>query len=67
LDNPQVKARGLVRMEDGKPVSDLPIRFSDAVGTAGDCPALGADTADVLAGLGFDAAALAALHASGAI
>jgi alpha-methylacyl-CoA racemase len=67
LDNPQVKARGLVRMEDGKPVSDLPIRFSDAAGTAGDCPALGADTAGVLAGLGFDATALAALRASGAI
>jgi len=67
LDNPQVKARGLVRMEDGKPVSDLPIRFSDAAGAAGDCPALGADTADVLAGLGFDATALAALRTSGAI
>ncbi|SFB17093.1 Crotonobetainyl-CoA:carnitine CoA-transferase CaiB [Collimonas sp. OK607] len=69
LDNPQVKARGLIRMEDGKPLSDLPIKFSDAPGasSSGDCPALGADTFNVLAELGLDEAALAALSASGAI
>jgi crotonobetainyl-CoA:carnitine CoA-transferase CaiB-like acyl-CoA transferase len=68
LDNPQVKARGLIRMEDGKPLSDLPIKFSDALGAgSGDCPALGADTYNVLAELGLDEAALAALSASGAI
>ncbi|AMO94212.1 coA-transferase III family protein [Collimonas fungivorans] len=67
LDNPQVKARGLVRMDDGKPLPDLPIKFSDAAGTTGDCPALGSDTSSVLTGLGFGTAALAALRASGAI
>ncbi len=69
LDNPQVKARGLIRMEDGKPLSDLPIKFSDAVGISSscECPALGADTFDVLTELGLDEATLAALSASGAI
>jgi crotonobetainyl-CoA:carnitine CoA-transferase CaiB-like acyl-CoA transferase len=67
LDNPQVKARGLIRMEDGKPVADLPIKFSDAPGAGGACPALGADTRSVLAQLGLDQAAVAALSASGAI
>jgi alpha-methylacyl-CoA racemase len=69
LANPQVKARGLIRMEGGKPLSDLPIRFSDtAVAAAGACPALGADTADVLARLaGIDDKQLAALAARGAI
>ncbi|SFH78284.1 Crotonobetainyl-CoA:carnitine CoA-transferase CaiB [Collimonas sp. OK307] len=69
LDNPQVKARGQIRMEDGKPLSDLPIKFSDAVGigSSGECPALGADTFGVLAQLGLDEATLAALSASGAI
>ncbi|WP_211453659.1 CaiB/BaiF CoA transferase family protein [Collimonas antrihumi] len=69
LDNPQVKARGLIRMEDGKPLSDLPIKFSEPLGasSSGDCPALGADTLNVLAALGLDEAALAALSASGAI
>ncbi|MEO6922175.1 MAG: CaiB/BaiF CoA-transferase family protein [Collimonas sp.] len=69
LANPQVKARGLIRMEDGKPLSDLPIRFSDAdVTVTGGCPALGADTAIVLAQLaGIDDQALAALAASGAV
>ncbi|WP_211466486.1 CaiB/BaiF CoA transferase family protein [Collimonas silvisoli] len=67
LDNPQVKARGLIWMEDGKPVADLPIKFSDAPGAGGACPALGADTASVLAQLGLDQAAVAALSATGAI
>lgn len=67
LDNPQVKARGMIRMEDGKPLLSLPIRFSDAVGTGGHCPELGADTFTVLAEAGLDEAALAALSASGAI
>jgi crotonobetainyl-CoA:carnitine CoA-transferase CaiB-like acyl-CoA transferase len=67
LDNPQVKARGLIRLEDGKPVADLPIKFSDAPGASGACPALGADTRSVLAQLGLDQAAVAALSASGAI
>ncbi|HWW04819.1 CaiB/BaiF CoA-transferase family protein [Collimonas sp.] len=67
LENPQVKARGLIRMEDGKPVADLPIKFSDAPGVSGTCPALGADTSSVLAQLGMDQAAVAALSASGAI
>ena len=69
LDNPQVKARGMIRMEDGKPLSDLPIKFSDAVGigSSGECPALGADTLNVLTQLGLDEVALAALSASGAI
>jgi crotonobetainyl-CoA:carnitine CoA-transferase CaiB-like acyl-CoA transferase len=67
LDNPQVKARGLIRMEEGKPVADLPIKFSDAPGAGGACPALGADTRSVLAQLGLDQAAVAALSASGAI
>ncbi len=69
LDNPQVKARGLIRMEDGKPLSDLPIKFIDAVGisSSGECPALGADTFGVLTELGLDEATLAALSASGAI
>ncbi|MFJ2988519.1 CaiB/BaiF CoA transferase family protein [Collimonas sp. NPDC087041] len=38
LDNPQVKARGLIRNEDGKPLLDLPIKFSDADSVHGDCP-----------------------------
>lgn len=68
LDNPQVKARGLIRMEDGKPLSDFPIKFSEPLGAgSSDCPALGADTLNVLAELGLDEAALAALSASGAI
>jgi alpha-methylacyl-CoA racemase len=69
LANPQVKARGLIRMEAGKPLSDLPIRFSDtSVAAAGACPVLGADTAGVLARLaGIDDEQLAVLAASGAI
>ena len=67
LDNPQVKARGLIRSEDGKPLLDLPIKFSDADSVHGDCPRLGADTFAVLAAAGMDEAELAALSAASAI
>ncbi|AMP01068.1 coA-transferase III family protein [Collimonas arenae] len=67
LDNPQVKARGLIRSEDGKPLLDLPIKFSNAENAGGDCPRLGADTIAVLAAAGIDETELAALSAASAI
>lgn len=48
LENEQVKARGLVQMENGKPVFDLPIRFSDGHAKVGPAPLLGADNARIL-------------------
>lgn len=67
LANPQIKARGLIRMEEGKPLLSVPMKFSNAACTDGECPALGAGTANVLAQLGIDDAALAGLAANGVI
>ncbi|NGY04275.1 CaiB/BaiF CoA transferase family protein [Solimonas terrae] len=52
LDNPQVQARGLWSNDaGGKPQFDFPVRFSNAQTCGGVAPKLGADTAQVLAGL----------------
>ena len=66
LGNEQVQARGLVEHGDGKPAIAQPLRFVDAQ-AAGSTPAprLGADTRAVLAGLGIDDDALAALKTAG--
>lgn len=48
LNNPQLRARGLVQSQGGKPVIGLPIQFSHAQATDGASPALGADNTRLL-------------------
>ena len=48
LENPQLRARGLVVDDQGKPAYGLPIRFSDAPAPPGPSPALGQHNAEVL-------------------
>lgn len=65
LANEQVRARGLVEDCGGKPAIGTPLKFRDArTPPAAPPPALGADTRAVLAALGLDDAACAALKAS---
>lgn len=73
LANPFVRERGGVtefeRAEGGAPVTMLasPLRFGDAEPPKRAAPTLGADTADVLARVGVDAARLEALRARGIV
>ncbi|MDR3414860.1 MAG: CaiB/BaiF CoA-transferase family protein [Nevskia sp.] len=53
LQNEQVRARGLVRSEGGKPAFGLPIQFSMPLPALGPSPALGAHTSEVLERLGL--------------
>jgi alpha-methylacyl-CoA racemase len=48
LENPQLRARGLVVDDQGKPAFSLPIRFSAPLPDVGPSPALGRDNAEVL-------------------
>lgn len=49
LTNPQVQARGMVEMQDGKPLLRLPIRFTGTeLAPSKPAPKLGADNAEVL-------------------
>lgn len=57
LQNEQVKARGMVLDDGGKPAFDLPIRFSGGHVHLGQAPDLGADNHDVLASLKIRASA----------
>ena len=47
LENEQLRARGLIVDDGGKPAFGLPIRFSDPPKPAGPSPALGADNGTV--------------------
>ncbi len=49
LENEQVRARGMVEDDNGKPAFALPIRFDDPAPACAPAPALGAHTHDVLA------------------
>ncbi|MGH8447361.1 MAG: CaiB/BaiF CoA transferase family protein [Solimonas sp.] len=65
LANEQVQARGLVEDCGGKPAIAQPLRFVDAEATASaPPPKLGADTRALLATLGIDDAAYAALKSA---
>ncbi len=71
LAHPQVAARRMIREVDS-PVGRVPVvgsalRLSDSPAQHGRIPALGEDTAAVLADLGYDAAAIARLRADGVI
>ncbi len=48
LRNEQVQARGIVEMQDGKPVFGFPVKFSHARTCGGVSPKLGADNAALL-------------------
>jgi alpha-methylacyl-CoA racemase len=48
LENPQLRARGLIVDDQGKPAFGLPIVFSDAPPPVGASPALGEHNAEVL-------------------
>lgn len=66
LANPQVRARALVEMDDGKPAIAQPLKFVDAAPPASTpAPDLGADTRALLAALGIDAQTYAALKKAG--
>ncbi len=66
LRNEQVVARDLIEDVDGKPAVGNPLRFVDAEPPASTpAPALGADTTQVLAGLGLDDGEIARLRAAG--
>ena len=70
--DPQVRHRGMVREIDTPTGRTLtlgsPLRLSDTPATLRTPPpALGAHTDEVLAGLGFDAAAIADLHRTGVV
>ena len=72
LDNPFVAERGGIQdfgYPDGRSLrmTASPIRVSDAELPRHAAPALGADTDALLAELGYDAARIAALRASGAV
>lgn len=49
IDNEQVRARGMVEDDHGKPAFALPIRFDEPLPPCAPAPALGADNAAVLA------------------
>lgn len=67
LANEQVQARGLVEDCGGKPAIAHPLRFVDAAPSASTpAPALGADTRTLLAALGIDDEAYAALKSAAA-
>lgn len=71
VEHPQLAARDRWRPVDS-PVGELrgllpPMTFADVELPMGAVPALGADTAAVLAELGYDDAAVAALRASGVV
>jgi len=51
LENPQLRARGLIVDDQGKPAFGLPILFSDPPAPAGPSPALGEHTGAVLGSL----------------
>ncbi|SMG02083.1 CaiB/BaiF CoA transferase family protein [Burkholderia singularis] len=51
LDNAQLRARGMVLDDGGKPAFNLPIFFDNACATHGPSPALGADNDGVLGAL----------------
>ncbi|SDY43729.1 CaiB/BaiF CoA-transferase family protein [Pseudomonas sp. NFIX28] len=57
LQNEQVKARGMVLDDGGKPAFDLPIRFSDGHVRVGRAPGLGADNQSILTALQNQASA----------
>lgn len=75
LDDPQVAAMGFLRavsdypgLRAAAPVPDLPIRFSTlSAGIRTRPPTLGEHTDELLGELGYDAAAIAALRASGVV
>jgi crotonobetainyl-CoA:carnitine CoA-transferase CaiB-like acyl-CoA transferase len=48
LENPQLRARGLIGDDNGKPAFNLPIVFSDAPPAVAPSPALGQHNAEVL-------------------
>ncbi|HEX4895644.1 MAG TPA: CaiB/BaiF CoA-transferase family protein [Solimonas sp.] len=67
LQNEQVRARGLVEDDGGKPAIGCGLQFRDAAATPSHpAPKLGADTEAVLAQLGLDEAARRQLKAAGA-
>ncbi len=70
-EHPQLRARDRWR-DVGSPVGAIPALLPPGVGAAGDArmdpiPALGEHTDTILAGLGFEPSAIAALRAEGAI
>ncbi len=68
LENPQLRARGMVREIDGMRQFGPPVRLAGfEPQPPRPAPAAGADSADVLGELGLDAAAIAALRAAGVI
>ena len=65
LQNEQVRARGLVENDNGKPAIGSPLQFRDAVpATTGAAPKLGEHTAAILDRLGLDAARQQALKSA---
>src|SRR5690606_41251363 len=74
LDHPQVAALGLFHptefpgLRRPAPVATAPVRLSESqTGIRARAPVLGAPTDEILAGLGYDAAAIARLREVGAI
>jgi len=67
LNNEQIRARGLVELQDGKPMIAQPLRFVDAAPVASaPAPELGADTREILEELGIDDTEYTALKTAGA-
>lgn len=71
VDHPQLKARDRFR-EVASPAGPLwallpPATFEGVEASMGAIPAVGAQTDSILAGLGYDAAAIARLHEAGAV
>lgn len=67
LDHPHNVARGSFAEIDGALMPGPAPRFSRTQGAAGDVPAIGSSTADLLGELGYSDAELGELRASGAI
>jgi crotonobetainyl-CoA:carnitine CoA-transferase CaiB-like acyl-CoA transferase len=69
VDDPQVRARGMVAEVDGAPVGPGPaVKFDPPVqGALRPAPAMGADTAAVLEEIGVDEAELAGLRERGVV
>jgi alpha-methylacyl-CoA racemase len=62
IDNAQVRARGMIEDVGGKPAFACPVKLhGEAPLKVGPAPALGADTASILAGLGLGETELAEL------
>jgi len=70
LVDPQIRARGVIARDEagaGPMLRSVPLLSDTPARLLGGAPALGADTAGALAEVGYSAAEIAALQASGAI